>query len=366
MLRCKTLNDLRRLGLRLDPNDPTKAIPAGQAPAASSEAVTEAQDGPIVGPNIDALIALGTQQWRKIKDTEKYLTGAHYDFGRTLQAIKEWYGDDDRAWARAYRRIGVPKQRVSEFIRYPQVFSSREKAANCSVPEANKKIRTQTQEDNKEKGTNYNEFETPQWFFDLLDAEFHFGLDAAATPEVAKCKTFIVPEEDALIQDWVERSGGKPVFRNPPWNRQELGQWVEKGFAESQRGPVVVMIVPQYVSYGWFRWIVARYAEIRQTQGLVLFRGFGAMKTKAAGVNPLRIDAQRIDVVAAIFRPGQRYAFLGPYIDKPKGDVPEKPDCPLPDWEPPVCHNSGLPEQVDAPPAVAQGLWDQPAMTFSL
>ncbi len=91
------------------------------------------------------------------------------------------------------------------------------------------------------------------------------------------------------------------------------------------------------------------------------------MKGRAAGVKPLKTDSQRIDVVAAIFRPGQPYAFLGPYIDKPKGNVPEKPDFPLPEWElPTVWHDSGLPGQAVASPAVAQYLEDQPELVFSL
>jgi site-specific DNA-methyltransferase (adenine-specific) len=32
-----------------------------------------------------------------------------------------------------------------------------------------------------------DEWETPQWLFDQLDAEFSFGFDAAATRENSKC-----------------------------------------------------------------------------------------------------------------------------------------------------------------------------------
>ena len=35
---------------------------------------------------------------------------------------------------------------------------------------------------------------TPQDFFDKLDAEFHFILDAAATEQAAKCVNFFTPE----------------------------------------------------------------------------------------------------------------------------------------------------------------------------
>ena len=41
---------------------------------------------------------------------------------------------------------------------------------------------------------------TPQDFFEKLDAEFHFALDAAATEQTAKCAKFFTPETDGLAQ----------------------------------------------------------------------------------------------------------------------------------------------------------------------
>ena len=43
---------------------------------------------------------------------------------------------------------------------------------------------------------------TPQKFFNDLNDEFHFVLDAAATPESAKCPVFFTPEQDGLKQSW--------------------------------------------------------------------------------------------------------------------------------------------------------------------
>lgn len=45
-------------------------------------------------------------------------------------------------------------------------------------------------------------YETPQDFFDQLDAEFHFDLDVCALPENAKCKRYYTPEMDGLSQPW--------------------------------------------------------------------------------------------------------------------------------------------------------------------
>ena len=45
---------------------------------------------------------------------------------------------------------------------------------------------------------------TPQDFFDKLDAEFHFTLDAAATKENAKCPDYFTEEQMGCCRDGVE------------------------------------------------------------------------------------------------------------------------------------------------------------------
>lgn len=52
---------------------------------------------------------------------------------------------------------------------------------------------------------------TPQNFFDTLDQEFHFGLDAAATDKSAKCPLYYTPETDGLKSPW-NVSGGVKLF----------------------------------------------------------------------------------------------------------------------------------------------------------
>lgn len=48
---------------------------------------------------------------------------------------------------------------------------------------------------------------TPQDFFDALNREFHFELDAAATDKSAKCPAYYTPETDGLKKTW-RRAGG--------------------------------------------------------------------------------------------------------------------------------------------------------------
>lgn len=52
-----------------------------------------------------------------------------------------------------------------------------------------------------------NEWATPQYIFDELDAEFHFTLDPCATEENAKCEKFFTKEQDGLAQTWGGRTG---------------------------------------------------------------------------------------------------------------------------------------------------------------
>ena len=48
---------------------------------------------------------------------------------------------------------------------------------------------------------------TPQAFFDALNSEFHFALDAAATAKSAKCPTYYTPETDGLKSPWKVAGG---------------------------------------------------------------------------------------------------------------------------------------------------------------
>lgn len=43
---------------------------------------------------------------------------------------------------------------------------------------------------------------TPQGFFDLLDAEFHFTLDPCADEWNHKCERYYTKEQNGLVQPW--------------------------------------------------------------------------------------------------------------------------------------------------------------------
>ena len=85
----------------------------------------------------------------------------------------------------------------------------------------------------------------------------------------------LTPKQNALRQDWAKFD---IVFCNPPFHRDRLEQWVVKGFLEAQKGATVVMVLPYYKSYAWFRYVVVPFAEIRQIQGNVIYSGYGNKK----------------------------------------------------------------------------------------
>lgn len=82
------------------------------------------------------------------------------------------------------------------------------------------------------------EWETPQDFFEALDREFHFTLDACATPENTKCQKFFSKREDGLRQDWL----GEVVWLNPPYDRS-IGKWMAKAYETAQQGGLVVALI---------------------------------------------------------------------------------------------------------------------------
>lgn len=103
---------------------------------------------------------------------------------------------------------------------------------------------------------------TPQDFFDKLDEEFNFDLDACAIPENAKCRRFYSPSDDGLAQEW---SG--TVWCNPPYGR-EIGKWIKKA---SESNATVVMLLPARTDTRWFHDYIYGKTEIRFVKGRLKF-----------------------------------------------------------------------------------------------
>ena len=109
------------------------------------------------------------------------------------------------------------------------------------------------------------EWPTPQWFFDLLDREFHFGLDPCSTHANAKCTRHFTLAEDGLAQDWQAHT----VFMNPPYGR-DIKFWMRKAFESARAGATVVCLVPARTDTQWWHEFAMK-GEVRFLKGRLKF-----------------------------------------------------------------------------------------------
>jgi site-specific DNA-methyltransferase (adenine-specific) len=89
---------------------------------------------------------------------------------------------------------------------------------------------------------------TPQGFFDGLNAEFGFDLDAAASAENAKVMPYLCADLDALIAHW--HDCGSRVWCNPPYSR--CAEFVAKAAHEQRHGVTTVMLIPSRTDTRWW------------------------------------------------------------------------------------------------------------------
>jgi len=111
---------------------------------------------------------------------------------------------------------------------------------------------------------------TPWHLFNVLDAEFNFVLDAAASEENYKCPVYLT--ENSLDVSWWEISRGGAVWLNPPYGR-EIGSWIEKAYLESTCGCVVVCLIFARTDTRWWHNWAMKAAEIRLIKGRLKFEG---------------------------------------------------------------------------------------------
>ena len=129
-----------------------------------------------------------------------------------------------------------------------------------------------------------DEWETPQGFFDALNKEFNFTLDAAATRSNAKCNRFLCA--GSLDLDWASiakcQTDGHTgaVWLNPPYGRQ-IGRWLAKAQTTAKQGTTVVCLLPARTDTKWWHeyvWDGRRHrpykgVEVRLIQGRLKFGG---------------------------------------------------------------------------------------------
>ena len=115
--------------------------------------------------------------------------------------------------------------------------------------------------------SNTNEWYTPRDLFTKLNLEYNFTLDPCATPENALCSKYFTKDIDGLTQDWSKDI----VFMNPPYGR-EIGKWIKKAYEESQKGAVVVCLIPSRTDTAYWHDYVMK-GKITFIRGRLKFGG---------------------------------------------------------------------------------------------
>lgn len=127
---------------------------------------------------------------------------------------------------------------------------------------------------------------TPARLFSVLDQEFVFLLDAAATKAHTLCPHYFGPDHrdpryrDALTVDWAEYLRTQyqlsaladplprgAIFVNPPYSRKlgmPIAPWIEKCWIESQAGCTIVAVIPYSPQTDWWRtWVEGHGTELK-------------------------------------------------------------------------------------------------------
>ena len=99
-------------------------------------------------------------------------------------------------------------------------------------------------------------WQTPRETYDALDREFRFDFDPCP-------HGFMI---DGLKEDW-----GQSNFVNPPF--KTIALWIQKAWAEHQKGKRVVMLIPSRTDTRWWHDYVMKASEIRFIKGRLKYSG---------------------------------------------------------------------------------------------
>lgn len=102
-----------------------------------------------------------------------------------------------------------------------------------------------------------HDWETPIELFNALNNEFNFNLDVCASKENKKCENYFCEEDNALWKEW---NGN--CFMNPPYGRG-IEWWVQKAYNESQKGNIIVCLLPVRSDTKWWHFYCMKSFEIR-------------------------------------------------------------------------------------------------------
>ena len=125
--------------------------------------------------------------------------------------------------------------------------------------------------------SNDDTWTTPRDYYDRINVEFNFTLDAAALAD-----STLVPDNwygpdhpdrsrrDAFTRDWARDSAGA-IWLNPPYGRV-IKSWVCKANAVASGGGTVVCLVPARTDTSWWHDYCIHH-EVRFIRGRLKFGG---------------------------------------------------------------------------------------------
>lgn len=100
-----------------------------------------------------------------------------------------------------------------------------------------------------------DEFGTPDWLYKLLDREFQFTVDAAASDLNYKCAHYVTKEMDAFQYDF----SGSRAFCNPPYGngmKEAFARLAYEWTSKPEGSDLWVMILPTCTDQKWFHELV--------------------------------------------------------------------------------------------------------------
>ena len=118
-----------------------------------------------------------------------------------------------------------------------------------------------------------DEWETPPKFFAVLDEEFKFTVDAAASVDNHKCPRYWTMADDGLAQSWA----GETVWCNPPYS--QVAKWLRKAALEARypHTTIVMLTGARVGTRYWHEWVFPCADEIRFLLGRLRFLNNGEM-----------------------------------------------------------------------------------------
>jgi hypothetical protein len=108
----------------------------------------------------------------------------------------------------------------------------------------------------------HDDWKTPEWLLEYIKNKYFNG------------KSFFDPcpinsKFDGILIKWRKRN-----YVNPPYNRKDKEEFIEKAFCEYQNGKHIVMLLPVSTSTNVFHKYILPFAHIEFLYGRVNFIGY--------------------------------------------------------------------------------------------